>query len=79
MTIMSKTQKKKLNGKHFTNGQLNRLIDDVCHPLYKVNKGFVLIDGALHALAEKDLPKSLKKFTKYNFDTIVKEIRKWTE
>ena len=75
---MRNRRRKNKSGSHFRAGQLNHLIDEVCHPFYRVNKGFVLVDGILHALVEKDLPKSLQKFAKYNFDTIVKEIRKRT-
>jgi hypothetical protein len=60
----------------YTKGQLNYLIDDLLHPLYKTNEGFMLVDGVLHGLVEKNPPLSVKKFIKYNLPAIMKEVRK---
>jgi hypothetical protein len=58
----------------YTAGQLNKLIDDVCHPFFKENPGFILVDGILHGLIEKDPPESFRKFVRYNLPKTVKEI-----
>jgi hypothetical protein len=60
--------------KPYTAGQLNSLIDDVCHPFFKENPGFILVDGILHGMVEKDPPESFRKFMKYNLPEIVKEV-----
>jgi hypothetical protein len=58
----------------YSTGQLNNLIDDLCHPLFTENSGFILVDGVLHGLVEKDPPESFRKFVRYNLPRIVKEI-----
>jgi hypothetical protein len=77
---MGNCQKKaairKRRSRSSTKGQLNYLIDDLLHPLYKVNEGFVLVDGVLHAIIERDPPLSVKKFLKYNLPTVMKQVRK---
>jgi hypothetical protein len=68
--------KGKRRPRRYTKGELNYLIDDLLHPLYKVNEGFVLVDGVLHGLIEQNPPLSVKKFMKYNLPAIMKEVRK---
>jgi hypothetical protein len=46
----------------------------VCHPFFKENPGFILVDGILHGLIEKDPPESFRKFVRYNLPKTVKEI-----
>jgi hypothetical protein len=70
-----KTQRKRRPGS-YTKGDLNYLIDDLLHPLYKVNEGFVLVDGVLHGLVEQNPPLSVKKFLTYNLPAVMKEVRK---
>ena len=61
-------------GNRYTKGELNRLIDGVCHPLCKSDKRFLLLDGFLHALVEQNPPVSLGKFLKYNLQAILGEL-----
>ncbi len=80
---MAKRKKPKIgeNSKHtpYSKGELNYLIDDLLHPLYATNEGFVLVEGVLHGLVELNPPKSARKFLKYNLPTIVKEAFKRLE
>jgi len=71
-----KKMSSKLRGekKLYTKGELNKLIDGLCHPLFKTNKGFILVDGLLHTMVEKNPPTTVKKFIKYNLPKIVKQI-----
>jgi hypothetical protein len=46
----------------------------VCHPFFKENLGFILVDGILHGMVEKDPPERFGKFVRYNLPQIVKEI-----
>jgi len=62
--------------KSYTKGELNKLVDSVCHPLSKTDKGFILVDGLLHAMVEQDPPTTVKKFIKYNLPELMKEISK---
>jgi hypothetical protein len=58
----------------YTQGELNRLIDGVFHPLCKEDRRFVLLDLFFHGLVERNLSDSVRKFFKYNMSDIVKEI-----
>ena len=72
---MSSTQKaKKKARKLYTKGELNKLIDSLCHPLLKTNKGFVLVDGLLHAMVEQNPPETVLKFIRYSLPKIMEEI-----
>lgn len=44
----------------------NMLIDNIFHPLFKENKTFVLIDGAMHFMVEQNPTVSTKKFLRYS-------------
>jgi hypothetical protein len=55
------------------------MIDDAVHPLYRINEGFVLVDGILHGMVERNPPQSVKKFIKYNLPLIIKKARKMLE
>ena len=46
-------------------GELNRIIDSVCHQRARKNSHWWLIDFALHCLVEEDLRKSITKATQY--------------
>jgi len=75
MNSTSKTRKKR-HVKPYTKGELNRLIDSLCHPFYKTSEAFVVIDGFLHYIIEQNPPQSTMKFVKYNLPTIVNQIKK---
>lgn len=68
--------KGKRQPRSYTKGELNYMIDDMLHPLYKVNEGFVLVDRVLHGLVEQNPPQSVKKFIKCNLPAMMKEVRK---
>lgn len=56
----------------FSKGKLNRLIDDLVHPFFDMNKGFILVDGVLHGVVEQNPPLSVKKFLRYNLPELMK-------
>lgn len=58
----------------YSAGQMNKAIDALVHPYYKKNQWIRVVDGALHALNEKNARVSAKKFLKYNMPEIVKKI-----
>jgi len=68
-----KKAKKKVR-KPYTKGELNKLIDSLCYPLLKTNKGFVLVDGLLHAMVEQNPPETVLKFIRYSLPKIMEEI-----
>ena len=49
----------------------NRIIDNMFHPLFREDKVFVIIDGALHFMVEQNLPISTKKFLKYSLQYLI--------
>ena len=69
-----KTEKKR-RGKLFTRGEQNRVIDSIIHPFRKTDKGFVLVDGILHGLVERDPPQSALKFVKFNLPIIMNQLK----
>jgi len=74
----SRTKKKRAR-KPYTKGELNKLIDSLCHPLFKTNEGFILVDGLLHGLVEQNPPITIRKFIKHNLPKLVEQIRKKTK
>lgn len=58
---MKKVSKmKKKAAKSYTKSELNKPIDSLCHPLFKTNEGFILVDGLLHGLVEQNPPITIK-------------------
>jgi len=72
MSGMKKAKKKA--GKPYTKGELNNLIDSLCHPLSKTDKRFILVDVLLHAMVEQNPPETVMKFIRYNLPKIMEEI-----
>ena len=73
------TRKKKRTSKPYTKGELNKLIDSLCHPLIKTNEGYTLVDGLLHGLVEQNPQLTIRKFIKYNLPKLMKQIEKKTK
>lgn len=71
--------KKKKIERPYTKGELNKLIDSLCHPLFKTNEGFMLVDGLLHGLVEQNPPITIRKFIKHNLPTLIEQIKKKTK
>jgi hypothetical protein len=70
---MSKT-KKKTRPELYSKGSINRLIDDLVHPLCKQNASLIFLDGFLHSLVEKNPPLSVRKFITYNLPELLKQL-----
>ena len=70
----SKRRRRRTKMMPYTRGELNKLIDGVCHPLCESDKRFFLLDGLLHAFVERDVHESVRKFVKYNVPVILKEL-----
>jgi hypothetical protein len=67
------TQKRKRRSEPYTKGEINKLIDSLCHPLGKKDKTFLVFDGILHAMVEQNPQESIEKFIKYNLPSIMKQ------
>ena len=74
MSVTSEAERKQ-RCRLYTRGELNRLVDNLCHPFYKEDKAFVLIDGLLHSLIEQNPPESALKFLRYNLPAIIGQTR----
>jgi len=72
MSDMKKAKKKA--GKPYTKGELNKLIDSLCHPLSKTDKRFILVDVLLHAMVEQNPSETVLKFIRYSFPKLMEEI-----
>ena len=69
-------KKKKKTVSPYSKGELNKLIDNIFHPLFETNEGFILVDGFLHGLVEQNLPLSIRKFIEYNLPRLIRQIEK---
>jgi len=60
----------------YSEGQLNRLIDSLLHPLFNRNPELMMVDTILHAIIEQNAPETVKKFLRYNLPRIITELTK---
>jgi hypothetical protein len=40
----------------YTKGEMNKMVDSLCHPLSKADPAVLILDGFLHGLIERDPP-----------------------
>jgi len=59
-------------GAPYTKGEVNKLIDDLIHPLKKTHWAFILIDEAFHMINEGEIAQSLAKFAEYSLPELVR-------
>jgi hypothetical protein len=52
--------------KTYSDGELNRLIDAVLHPISKQHPEILILDGLLHGIVERNPAESIQKFIYYN-------------
>ena len=73
---MAQNPSRKKNKKQYSEGELNRLIDSVLHPLFDHGAAFMVIDTMFHGLVEKNPKVTVKKFARYTLPKIIEEILK---
>jgi len=66
--------RRKRRGIKVTKGDLNRLIDDIFHRHFSENVGFIIVDGLLHAVVERNPEESVSKFVRYNVPALIREM-----
>ena len=71
---MTGRSRRKRRGIKVTKGDLNRLIDDIFHRHFSENVGFIIVDGLLHAVVERNPEESVRKFVRYNVPALIKEM-----
>jgi len=70
---LTRKSRRKRRGIKVTKGDLNRLIDDIFHRHFSENVGFVIVDGLLHAVVERNPEESVRKFVRYNVPALIRE------
>ena len=58
----------------FTDGELNKLIDSLMHPMAREDPWYWALDGVLHGMVEQDPPVTARKFLRYNAPKIVRQV-----
>ena len=58
---------------NLTKGEVNRLIDAILHRRFSENVGFIIVDGLLHAIVERNPEESVRKFVRYNVPALIRE------
>jgi len=58
----------------YSKGELNRLVDDLLHPLFDINPALNLLDTILHGFVEQNPPETALKFLRYNLPSIIQEL-----
>jgi len=71
---MPRRSKMKKKRSYYSKGELNRLIDNLLHPLFDRGPSFLIADAILHGLVEQDPPKTASKFIRYNLPKIIEEL-----
>jgi len=71
---LTRKSRRKRRGIKVTKGDLNRLIDDIFHRHFSENVGFIIVDGLLHAIVERNPEESVSKFVRYNVPALIKEM-----
>jgi hypothetical protein len=67
---------KKPRSRPYTNGDLNKIIDSLIHPLAKRDASYIVLDTILHAIVEQNPPATIRKFIKYNLPKILDQYEK---
>ena len=72
---MGNTRKRhtKKEARPYTEGELNKLIDSLYHPLFTTDQGYILVDSILHALVEQNPSTTTKKFIRYNLPKLLQK------
>lgn len=71
---MTRKSRRKRRGMKLTKGEVNRLIDAILHRHFSENVGFIIVDGLLHAIVERNPKESASKFVRYNVPALIKEM-----
>ena len=71
---MTGRSRRKRRGIKVTKGDLNRLIDDIFHRHFSENVGFVIVDGLLHAIVERNPDESIRKFLRFNVPVLIRKM-----
>ena len=73
---MAQKPSRKKNKKHYSKGEVNRLVDSVLHPLFDNGTAFIVIDTVFHGLVENNPEVTVRKFARHTLPKIIEEILK---
>ncbi len=59
--------------RHCSKGELDRLIDELVHPLSDRNHELMIVDAMLHGLVEQNPPETVVKYIHYSLPKIIRE------
>jgi hypothetical protein len=63
----------KKSRRHYSKGDINRLIDTLLHPLFDHSPELMIVDSVLHGLVERNLTETARKLIRYNLPKIIEE------
>ena len=66
--------RKRIGWHSYTEGELNKLVDSLVHPLAKENPYIMILDGILHGIIEQNPSASTVKFIKYNLPKLLERL-----
>ena len=61
-------------GTVYSDGELNKLVDSVMHPIARDDPWFWVADTLLHAMVEQDPNLTVRKFLRYSAPKIVRQV-----
>jgi hypothetical protein len=65
---------KKKRRRQYSKGELNRLIDDLVHPLSDRSPELMILDAVLHGFVEQNPQETVLKFLRYSLPKIIREV-----
>jgi uncharacterized protein (DUF362 family) len=71
---MASVSGKKKRRRQYSKGELNRLIDDLVHPLADQRPELMILDTFLHACVERNPRETATKFVRYSLPEIIRKI-----
>ena len=69
-------KRRKKRRRQYSSGELNRLIDDLIHPLTRQKPELIILDTLLHGMVEQNPSETMIKFIRYNLPQIIEKIMK---
>jgi len=67
---------KKKQVRHYSKGELNRIVDSLLHPFFGSKAAPIIIDLVLHALVEKAPEETAAKFIRYSLPKIISLLKR---
>jgi len=69
--MLARRKRNRNLSRSYTTGELNRTIDALLHPLAKEDPAFLVVDGVLHGIVERNPSESVLKFIHHNLPKLL--------